>query len=62
MYWKIKVLKDQHQKNKSDGKRVGRRIYLKARQIHVEFVGGDSWPIQCCAQYVEAGFMANVQK
>ena len=24
--------------------------------------GGESWPIQCCAQNVETGFMANVQK
>ena len=24
--------------------------------------GGESWPIQCCAQNVEAGFMANVRK
>ena len=26
------------------------------------FVGGESWPIQCCAQNLETGFMANVQK
>ena len=31
------------------------------RQIHVEFVGGESWPIQGCAQNVESGFMADVQ-
>ena len=24
--------------------------------------GRESWPIQCCAQNVEAGFMSNVQK
>ena len=24
--------------------------------------GRKSWPIQCCAQNVEAGFMSNVQK
>ena len=25
-------------------------------------VAGESWPIQCCAQNVETGFMADVQK
>ena len=28
----------------------------------MEFVGGESWPIQCCARNVKARFMANVQK
>ena len=28
----------------------------------MEFSGGESWPNQCCAQNVETGFMANVQK
>ena len=30
--------------------------------LHSEFVGGESWPIQCCAQNVETGFIADVQK
>ena len=34
----------------------------KSKIFHVEFVGRESWRIQCCAQNVEAGFMANVQK
>ena len=25
-------------------------------------MGGECWPIQCCAQNVKTGFMANVQK
>ena len=25
-------------------------------------MGGKSWPIQCCAQNVKTGFMADVQK
>ena len=28
----------------------------------MKLVGGESWPIQCCAQNVETGFMANVEK
>ena len=35
---------------------------FKTRQIHVEFVVGKSWSIQWCAQNVETGFVANVQK
>ena len=28
----------------------------------MEFVAGEPWPIQRCAQNVETGFMANAQK
>ena len=33
------------------------QLYLKARWIHVEFVRGESWSIQC-SKNVETGFMA----
>ena len=52
--------KGQHQKNKSDGKRVEKRTIQK--QDRSMWSLWESWPIQCCAQNVEIGFMADVQK
>ena len=39
-----------------------KKNYSKARQIHVEFVGGESWPIQYCAQNVKTGFTEDARK
>ena len=51
-----------NQKNKSDVKQVRRIPIQKQDRSMWSLWGGESWPIQCYAQNVEAGFMANVQK
>ena len=38
------------------------RLTNEQRIEIVEFVRGESWPTQCCAQNVKTGFMANVLK
>ena len=35
---------------------------LKSKTHPCEFVGGESWPIQCYAHNVKTGLMADVQK
>ena len=40
----------------------GLKVNTRKTKVMVSGSEGESWPIQCCAQNVETGFMANVQK